>query len=67
MFERFSEPARQAFVAAHAEARALGADRLGTGPVLLGLLHDDASIAARAFSSLGISSREIRRRLALGA
>ncbi len=67
MFERFSEPARQAFVVAHEEARALGSARLGTEHVLLGVLHDDGCIAAQAFGSLGITSREMRRRIVLAS
>jgi ATP-dependent Clp protease ATP-binding subunit ClpC len=65
VFERFSEPARQAFVVAHEEARALGSARLGTEHVFLGLLADDSSVAALAFDSLGVSRRDIRRRVVL--
>ncbi len=65
MFERFSEPARQAFVVAHEEARALGGGILGTEHVLLGLLADDSSVAGRAFASLRVTRREVRERIVL--
>jgi ATP-dependent Clp protease ATP-binding subunit ClpC len=65
VFERFSEPARQAFVVAHEEARALGSARLGTEHVLLGLLADDSCVAGRTFESLGVSRREVRKRVVL--
>jgi hypothetical protein len=38
MFERFTEDARQALVAAHDEARALRSAQIGTGHLLLGVL-----------------------------
>jgi ATP-dependent Clp protease ATP-binding subunit ClpA len=65
VFERFSEPARQAFVVAHEEARALGDGAVGTEHILLGLLADDGCIAGRAFVSLRVSPREVRRRMVL--
>jgi hypothetical protein len=65
VFERFSEPARQAFVGAHEEARALGSAQLGTEHVLLGLLADEECVAAHAFVALGVSRPEVRRRVAL--
>jgi hypothetical protein len=39
MFERFTEDARQALVAAHDEARALRSAQIGTGHLLLGVLR----------------------------
>lgn len=55
MFERFTERARHAFVAANDEARTRGYEGLGTEHLLLGLLHDPDSDAGRALQSLGVT------------
>jgi ATP-dependent Clp protease ATP-binding subunit ClpA len=64
MFERFTDQARSAIVAATEEARALGHQQLGTEHVLLGLLHDPTSVSGRAFASLGVSLDDTRARVA---
>ncbi|MEA2299436.1 MAG: ATP-dependent Clp protease ATP-binding subunit ClpC [Solirubrobacteraceae bacterium] len=55
MFERFSEPARQAVVRAQEEARELGHDHIGAEHLLLGLLHEQAAPAAQVLGSLGVT------------
>lgn len=65
MFERFTDRARRVFVAANDEARALGSARLGSGHLLLGLLHDPESDAGRVLGPAGIEL--VRARALLGA
>jgi hypothetical protein len=55
MFERFTDRARQAVVAAQDEARGLGHSYIGTEHLLLGLLGDSQSIAGTALTSLGVT------------
>jgi ATP-dependent Clp protease ATP-binding subunit ClpA len=52
VFNRFSKGAREVVTAAVGEAQCRGARRVGTEHLLLGLLHDPGSPAARA---LGVS------------
>lgn len=59
MFERFTKDAREAVVQAQEEARALGAERIGTEHVLLGAIREPDAIAARALSSLGVDHRAV--------
>jgi ATP-dependent Clp protease ATP-binding subunit ClpA len=63
VFERFTDRARHAFVAANDEARTLGDARLGSGHLLLGLLHDPESDAGRILVPLGITLDAARDRL----
>ena len=51
----FGGPARAAVVAAETEARSLGHARVGTEHLLLGLLGDNASVAARVAKRTGAS------------
>lgn len=51
MFNRFSKAARTVVVSAVAEAGRRGDHRVGTEHLLLGLLHDPASPAARALGT----------------
>jgi ATP-dependent Clp protease ATP-binding subunit ClpC len=55
-----SDRARHALLLAHEEARALRHSFIGTEHILLGLLREDESVAARALSSLGISYERVR-------
>jgi ATP-dependent Clp protease ATP-binding subunit ClpA len=55
MFERFTPRARRAVVLAQEEARLLNHNYIGTEHILLGLLAERESVAARALSSLDIS------------
>jgi ATP-dependent Clp protease ATP-binding subunit ClpA len=60
MFERFTEPARQAVVTAQEEAIALRHHYLGTEHLLLGLLRGDHDPAASALDLLGIRLHDVR-------
>jgi ATP-dependent Clp protease ATP-binding subunit ClpC len=64
VFERFSEPARQVVVLAQDEARTLKHNYIGTEHLLLGLLRDEESIAARALRPLGVTLEEARGQVA---
>jgi len=55
MFERFSSKARQAVVLAQEEARLLNHNYIGTEHILLGLLAERDSVAARVLDSLDIT------------
>ena len=55
MFERFTDRARRVVVLAQEEARMLNHNYIGTEHILLGLLAERESVAARALSSLDIS------------
>ncbi len=55
MFERFTDRARRVLVVAQEEARRLGHNYIGTEHILLGLLEDDESVAAKALRALDIS------------
>ncbi len=60
MFERFSDQARRVVVQAQEEARLLSHNYIGTEHLLLGLLREPDSTAARALDSLGVSLDEAR-------
>jgi ATP-dependent Clp protease ATP-binding subunit ClpC len=63
MFERFTDRARRVVVAAQDEARALGHDYIGTEHLLLGLIHEGGSMAAKTLESLGISAEGLREQV----
>ncbi len=63
MFERFTDRARRVVVRAQEEARTLGQDYIGPEHVLLGLVHDDGGVAAKALESLGIGLAAVRQRV----
>jgi Clp amino terminal domain, pathogenicity island component/ClpX C4-type zinc finger len=60
MFQKFSDSARRAVVGAQEEARLLNHNYLGTEHLLLAILYDDESTAARALHSFGITSQVAR-------
>lgn len=68
MFERFTYPARESVVAAQVAARRLGHDRVGTQDLLLGVLAQRDSVAARVLTELGVTpvavEQEIQAELA---
>ena len=64
MFERFTERARRVVVAAQEEARLLGHNHIGSEHLLLGLLHEQASIARRVLDAAGITLEAVRRKKA---
>jgi ATP-dependent Clp protease ATP-binding subunit ClpC len=63
MFERFTDRARRAVVLAQEEARMLNHDYIGTEHILLGLIHENRGVAARALESLGISLDAVRQQV----
>jgi ATP-dependent Clp protease ATP-binding subunit ClpC len=63
VFERFTDRARRSVVLAQQEARMLNHDYIGTEHILLGLLHEQDGVAARALASLGISLETARLRI----
>jgi ATP-dependent Clp protease ATP-binding subunit ClpC len=60
MFERFTTAARRVVVQAQEEARELQHNYIGTEHILLGLLAEQAGIACRALTSLGLSPEGVR-------
>ncbi len=60
MFERLTDRARLVVALAEEEARLLSHNYIGTEHILLGLLHEGESVAARALESLGISLKTAR-------
>jgi ATP-dependent Clp protease ATP-binding subunit ClpC len=63
MFEWFTEGARRVVVLAQEEARTLGHNYIGTEHILLGLIRESASVAARTLESLGISLEAVRQQV----
>jgi ATP-dependent Clp protease ATP-binding subunit ClpC len=63
VFERFSERARRVVVLAQEEARMLNHNYIGTEHILLGLIHEGESVAAKALESLGISLEAVRQQV----
>src|SRR2546428_5253736 len=60
MFERFTDRARRVVVLAQEEARMLNHNYIGTGPILLGLIHEGDGVAAKAMEALNISLEAVR-------
>ena len=60
MFERFTDRARRVVVLAQEEAGLLNHNYIGTEHILLGLIHEQEGVAARALTELGISLETIR-------
>jgi ATP-dependent Clp protease ATP-binding subunit ClpA len=60
VFERFTERARQVPVFAQVEARGLRHNYIGTEHILLGLLREEAGLAARVLESFEISVERVR-------
>jgi ATP-dependent Clp protease ATP-binding subunit ClpC len=54
MFERFTERARQVVVQAQVEARELRHTYIGSEHLLLGLVHQDGSLAVRVLHTLNV-------------
>ncbi|MDX6628744.1 MAG: ATP-dependent Clp protease ATP-binding subunit ClpC [Gaiellales bacterium] len=65
MFERFTERARQVVVFAQDEARALQHASIGTEHILLGLLREEAGLAARALASFGLTVEAVRAQVVI--
>ncbi len=64
LFARFTERARNAVALAEDEARALKHRYVGTEHILLGLLREEDSLAARVLESLGVTLDEVRAQVA---
>jgi ATP-dependent Clp protease ATP-binding subunit ClpA len=64
VFERFTEPARQAIVWSQQEAAELRHNYIGTEHILLGLLREKEGVAARVLETLGITIEEVRTQVA---
>jgi hypothetical protein len=62
-FERFGDGARAVVTLARQEARALGAPRIGTEHLLLGLLSHGEGIGALALDRFGIQAEAVRGRI----
>ncbi len=63
MFERFTDRARRVVVLAQEEARMLNHNYIGTEHLLLGLVHEEEGIAAKALESLGIRLEPVREQV----
>jgi ATP-dependent Clp protease ATP-binding subunit ClpA len=63
MFERFTDRARRVIVLAQEEARMLNHNYIGTEHLLLGLVHEEEGVAARALASLGIGLGAVRQQV----
>jgi ATP-dependent Clp protease ATP-binding subunit ClpA len=63
MFERFTQPARQAVVLAQEEARRLRHAGFGTEHLLLGVLAEGRGLGARVLAEGGVSLDEVRERV----
>jgi ATP-dependent Clp protease ATP-binding subunit ClpA len=63
VFERFSEEARASVALAQAEARRLGHDHIGTEHLLLGILAEGTSRAARALTAVGVTPGRCREKV----
>lgn len=59
-FERYTDRARRVVVLAQEEARLLNHNYIGTEHILLGLIHEDEGVAAKALKNLGASQEGIR-------
>jgi ATP-dependent Clp protease ATP-binding subunit ClpA len=60
MFERFTDRARNAVIAAQQEGRRLGHDCIGTEHLLLGLLREKG-VAATVLTDLGVTADAVER------
>ena len=63
MFERFTDRARRVLVLAQEEARLLNHNFIGTEHLLLGLIHEGDSVAAKALRSLGVNLEAVREKV----
>jgi ATP-dependent Clp protease ATP-binding subunit ClpC len=63
LFERFTDRARRVLLLAHEEARLLNHNFIGTEHILVGLIHEEEGVAAKALGSLGISLESVREKL----
>jgi ATP-dependent Clp protease ATP-binding subunit ClpC len=60
MWEPFTERARRSIVLAQEEAQRLGNNYIGTEHLLLGIISEGESVAAKVLENLGISLQKVR-------
>lgn len=60
MWEPFTERARKAIVLAQEEASRLGNNYIGTEHLLLGIISEGESVAAKVLENLGVSLQKVR-------
>ena len=60
MFEHFSKEAIKVIMLAQEEARRLGHNLVGSEQVLLGLIGENTSVAAKVLNDLGINIKNAR-------
>jgi ATP-dependent Clp protease ATP-binding subunit ClpA len=63
VFERFTERSRQVVVLAQDEARMLNHDHIGTAHLLLGLMREEAGVAARVLHESGLDVAVVRNQV----
>ena len=60
MFERFTDRARRVVVLAQEEAQRLGNNYIGTEHLLLGIISEGESVAAKVLENLGVNLQKVR-------
>jgi ATP-dependent Clp protease ATP-binding subunit ClpC len=60
-FDKFTEQAKRALVRSQQEAQRLHHTHIGTEHLLLGLVRDEESVAAKILARLGVAPRQVRR------
>ncbi|MGP9695144.1 ATP-dependent Clp protease ATP-binding subunit [Brachybacterium sp. AOP25-B2-12] len=63
MFERFTDRARRVVVLAQDEARLLNHNYIGTEHILLGLIHENEGVGAKALEALGVTLEPAREQV----
>ncbi|MFF5290770.1 Clp protease N-terminal domain-containing protein [Paractinoplanes globisporus] len=63
LFDRFNDRARRVIVLSQEEARMLRHNYVGTEHLLLGLIHENEGVAARALDHLGITLEAVREQI----
>lgn len=61
MWEPFTERARKSIVLAQEEAKALGNNYIGTEHLLLGIMKEGESVAAKVLDKLGLTLQKVRQ------
>ena len=60
MWEPFTERARRSIVLAQEEAQRLGNNYIGTEHLLLGIISEGESVAAKVLENLGVNLQKVR-------
>src|SRR5690349_8971990 len=61
MWEPFTERARRSIVLAQEEAQRLGNNYIGTEHILLGIISEGESLAAKVLETLGVNLSKVRQ------